>query len=320
MTKQGLGVLKANGFRPAGPWVVDVGRWSEVTYLFRFDSLAERERLIAKFSETAEARAFDARVGEFVEEITTRLLIPTPFSLKPPAREAAPKTGDDGRLASSRADRAGGSCGGLRRPLSVRQLRLGRAGGRDSAHRPAAWNTRARVSGSGRRDDGQARADAGADQHPGRGYHDHSILDRKRGHPRFDLARARTRGCSRPGVAVVLESARARRPHADRRLGGLCRIPAARPDCGPGRRGRLDCGPRGAFRRSAGRAWPACRAGRQRHGAMGRDPAPAGGTGAGAGCPRVWLLGRPRTAHPPAPILDRASPAGRLPHLPGSAP
>ena len=50
MTNQGLGVLKANGFRPAGPWVVDVGRWSEITYLFRFDSLAERERLIAKFS------------------------------------------------------------------------------------------------------------------------------------------------------------------------------------------------------------------------------------------------------------------------------
>ncbi len=91
MTKQGLGVLKLNGFRPAGPWVVDVGRWSEMTYLFRFDSLAQRERLIAKFSETAEARAFNTRVGEFVEEITTRLLIPTPFALKPPPRDAATK-------------------------------------------------------------------------------------------------------------------------------------------------------------------------------------------------------------------------------------
>ena len=91
MTKHGLGVLKANGFRPAGPWVVDVGRWSEVTYLFRFESLTERERLIAKFSATAEARTFDAKVGEFVEEITTRLLIPTPFAPKPPAQEAAAK-------------------------------------------------------------------------------------------------------------------------------------------------------------------------------------------------------------------------------------
>ena len=56
MTRQGLGLLKANGFRPAGPWVVDVGRWTEVTYLFRFESLAERERLIARFSATADGR------------------------------------------------------------------------------------------------------------------------------------------------------------------------------------------------------------------------------------------------------------------------
>ena len=91
MIKHGIGVLKANGFRPAGPWVVDVGRWSEVTYLFRFDSLTEREPLIAKFSATVEARAFDAKVGEFVEEITTRLLIPRPFAPKPPARKTAAK-------------------------------------------------------------------------------------------------------------------------------------------------------------------------------------------------------------------------------------
>ena len=30
MADRGLGALKANGFRPLGPWVVDVGRWSEV--------------------------------------------------------------------------------------------------------------------------------------------------------------------------------------------------------------------------------------------------------------------------------------------------
>ena len=47
---------RAHGFRPVGPWVVDVGRWSEITYLFRFESLAERERLIAEFSATADAR------------------------------------------------------------------------------------------------------------------------------------------------------------------------------------------------------------------------------------------------------------------------
>ena len=85
MTKQGLGLLKANGFRPVGPWVVDVGRWSEVTYLFRFESLAERERLIAKFSATADARTYGAKVGEFADEVTTRLLIPAPFAKPAPA-------------------------------------------------------------------------------------------------------------------------------------------------------------------------------------------------------------------------------------------
>src|SRR5260370_34720708 len=37
MTKQGLELLKGHGFRPVGPWIVDVGRWTEVTYLFRFE-------------------------------------------------------------------------------------------------------------------------------------------------------------------------------------------------------------------------------------------------------------------------------------------
>ena len=80
MARHGLNLLKTNGFRPVGPWVVEVGRWTEVTYLFRYDSLAERERLIAKFSPTAEAQAYDKTLGEFAEEITTRLLVPAPFA------------------------------------------------------------------------------------------------------------------------------------------------------------------------------------------------------------------------------------------------
>jgi len=91
MTRQGLDLLKAHGFRPVGPWVADVGHWSEVTYLFRFDSLAERERLMARFSATAAARTYGEKTGEFVEEITTRLLIPAPFALAAPARDAPPK-------------------------------------------------------------------------------------------------------------------------------------------------------------------------------------------------------------------------------------
>jgi type 1 glutamine amidotransferase len=85
MTRQGFDLLKAHGFRPAGPWVVDVGRWSEVTYLFRFESLAERERLIATFSGTADAKTYGDKVDGFTEEITTRLLIPAPFARATPA-------------------------------------------------------------------------------------------------------------------------------------------------------------------------------------------------------------------------------------------
>src|SRR5262249_28405807 len=61
ITGPGFALLKGHGFRPAGPWVVDVGRWSEVTYLFRFDSLAEREQLITKFSATPDARTYSEK-------------------------------------------------------------------------------------------------------------------------------------------------------------------------------------------------------------------------------------------------------------------
>jgi type 1 glutamine amidotransferase len=80
MEKEGLALLKKHGFRPVGPWVVAVGRWSEITYLFRFDSLTERERLIAKFSAHVDAQTYGAKVGEFVEDVITRALIPTPFA------------------------------------------------------------------------------------------------------------------------------------------------------------------------------------------------------------------------------------------------
>jgi type 1 glutamine amidotransferase len=90
MTGPGFARLKAHGFRPAGPWVVDVGRWSEVTYLFRFESLAEREQLIAKFSATPDARTYSEKVADFAGEVTTRLLVPAPFAtaLAPPAEPA----------------------------------------------------------------------------------------------------------------------------------------------------------------------------------------------------------------------------------------
>jgi type 1 glutamine amidotransferase len=91
MTTQGLALLKANGFHPVGPFVVDVGRWSEVTYILPYQGLADRERIVAKFSTTADARAIGAKLGEFVEEITSRMLVPAPFALKASGGESAPK-------------------------------------------------------------------------------------------------------------------------------------------------------------------------------------------------------------------------------------
>jgi type 1 glutamine amidotransferase len=90
MTLKGLDLIKAHGFRPVGPWIADVGRWSEVTYLLRYDSLAERERLMAKFSATVDARVYGEKAGEFVEDITTRLLIPAPFAKGAPAPDQPP--------------------------------------------------------------------------------------------------------------------------------------------------------------------------------------------------------------------------------------
>ena len=92
MTRQGFERLRSHGFRPVGPWVVHVGRWSEVTYLFQFESLAQGERLLARFAATAEGRTFGRQVNEFAQEITTRLLIPAPFRHPPTSGETTPKT------------------------------------------------------------------------------------------------------------------------------------------------------------------------------------------------------------------------------------
>jgi type 1 glutamine amidotransferase len=107
MEKDGLPLLKKHGFRPVGPWVVGIGRWSEITLLFRFDSLAERDRLIAEFSASPDGAAY-GKVTEFADDITTRLLVPAPFaapassprsrssSLLPHMEEIAPGVGTAG--------------------------------------------------------------------------------------------------------------------------------------------------------------------------------------------------------------------------------
>ncbi len=72
MQSEGLALLERHGFRPAGPWTVSVGNWNEVAYLFCFDSLREREDLIARFAGTTDAKNYGERISEFTDEITTR--------------------------------------------------------------------------------------------------------------------------------------------------------------------------------------------------------------------------------------------------------
>jgi type 1 glutamine amidotransferase len=88
MQREGLPLLKKHGFRPAGPWLVEVGKWSEITYLFRFDSLADRQRRIARFSAHADSKTY-GKVNDLVDEITTRVLVPAAFS-SPKKRTARP--------------------------------------------------------------------------------------------------------------------------------------------------------------------------------------------------------------------------------------
>ena len=88
MTKDGLPLLKAQGFRPLGPWIVEVGRWSEITYLYSYEGLAEREQKIAQFFSNPNGKLYRDELGAFTDEITSRLLIPAAFA-RPPA-DAAP--------------------------------------------------------------------------------------------------------------------------------------------------------------------------------------------------------------------------------------
>lgn len=92
-TGDGLAMLKRHGFRPVGPWTVAVGTWSEVTWLFTFDSLAERDRLIADFSGHADGGIYGSKLSGLVDEVTTQLLTPAPFATGGGAapKDAVPK-------------------------------------------------------------------------------------------------------------------------------------------------------------------------------------------------------------------------------------
>jgi hypothetical protein len=80
MQTEGLGLLKRHGFRPVGPWTMGVGDWTQVTYLFAYDSLAQRQELLQKFLAHPDARAYGGRINELVESVTTRILLPAAFA------------------------------------------------------------------------------------------------------------------------------------------------------------------------------------------------------------------------------------------------
>jgi len=95
MRKHGLTLLRANGFRPVGPLIVEVGRWSEITYLFSYESLAERERKLADFRSKPDAAIYREKLSELTDDVISRLLIPAAFAKAPasgPADKAASST------------------------------------------------------------------------------------------------------------------------------------------------------------------------------------------------------------------------------------
>jgi NIPSNAP len=82
MENEGLDLVRRHGFDPVGPWVVGVGRKTEITYLFRYQSLRQRDELLAAFARHADARKYHESVDALTEEVTTRVLVPAPFALR----------------------------------------------------------------------------------------------------------------------------------------------------------------------------------------------------------------------------------------------
>jgi len=82
----GIKLLEKHGIHPIGPFTTAVGRWGEVTLLFRFESLAERDRLISRFMASPEGAKYDSTLKHWNPDVTTRLLLPAPFA-QPPALE-----------------------------------------------------------------------------------------------------------------------------------------------------------------------------------------------------------------------------------------
>jgi hypothetical protein len=72
--------LKKQGFRWSGPFFNAVGDGSEVTWLFYYESLAERDAKLEALAASPEAGKLKARFHELADRSRTRLLVPVPFA------------------------------------------------------------------------------------------------------------------------------------------------------------------------------------------------------------------------------------------------
>ncbi len=75
-----IAIFKKNGFKLAGPFQSAVGKSSEITYLFFYESLSERDSRLAALASSADGQKLDRLLGETVEDVTTRLLLPASFT------------------------------------------------------------------------------------------------------------------------------------------------------------------------------------------------------------------------------------------------
>ena len=76
LTQEGIPALEKQGFRPVGPFVANVGKWTEVTILLLFESLAEREMCIAKLMAHPDGGVFWEAMQQHFGELENRLLVP----------------------------------------------------------------------------------------------------------------------------------------------------------------------------------------------------------------------------------------------------
>ncbi|HVR76730.1 MAG TPA: NIPSNAP family protein [Planctomycetota bacterium] len=77
---EAIPVLKEHKFRLVGPWATEVGKWSEVTLLFCFESLSERDRLNSAYLADPDGKRCSEKLLDLVDEVTTRLLVPAAFA------------------------------------------------------------------------------------------------------------------------------------------------------------------------------------------------------------------------------------------------